>query len=131
MNSYRGRGAFSTWSEPILADYVAAGFRDLPDGQVSLACTPAWEASNYAAQEQDSWDALRRSRCPIDIRRAEWASTFHPSGGLEELGDRVRIATVPGATHFLPMERPDLVQSALVQSIEALAAAESRTSIPA
>jgi len=131
LSSYRGRGAFSTWPEPILADYVAAGFRDLPDGQVSLACTPAWEASSYAAQEQDSWGALGGSRCPIDILRAESASTFHPSGSLEDLGDRVRITTVPGTTHFLPMERPDLVQSALVQSIEAPVIPKPRTSIPA
>lgn len=131
LKSYRGRGAFKTWPEPILTDYVDAGFHDLPDGQISLACTPAWEASSYAAQEQDSWDALKRSTCPVDIFRAETASTFHLDGSPDDLGDRGRITTVPGTTHFLPMERPDLVQAALASAIDAPAPAEARTSVPA
>jgi pimeloyl-ACP methyl ester carboxylesterase len=130
LNSYRGRGAFATWPEPILSDYVQAGFKDLPDGRVSLACTPAWEASNYSAQEHESWAALRRTTCPVDILRAESASTFHARGSLEELGDRVRITTVPGTTHFLPMERPDLVRSALSAAIERPVPVETKTSVP-
>lgn len=128
LKSYRGRGAFSTWPEPMLADYVDAGFRDLPDGQISLACAPAWEASGYAAQDHDSWKALRRSICSIDILRAEAASTFHLGAYPEGLGDRIRITTVPGTSHFLPMERPDLVQAALARAIEARAAPEGEAS---
>lgn len=131
LESYRGRGAFRTWPEPMLVDYIDAGFRDLPDGQITLACTPAWEASGYAAQEQDSWAALRRSICPIDILCAETASTFQLGDDVAEFGDRVQITTVPGTTHFLPMERPDLVQSSLLSAIEAPMAADARTSIPA
>jgi pimeloyl-ACP methyl ester carboxylesterase len=131
LNSYRGRGAFATWPEPILADYVEVGFKDLPDGQVSLACAPAWEASNYAAQEHEAWDALKGSTCPIDILRAESASTCHLAGSLEEFGDRVRVTTVPDTTHFLPMERPDLVRSVLSAAIETPVSAETRTSVPA
>jgi pimeloyl-ACP methyl ester carboxylesterase len=131
MESYRGRGAFRTWPEPMLADYVDAGFRELPDGQVSLACTPAWEASGYAAQGQDSWYALRRCACPADILCAETASTFQPAEAVGEFGDRVRISTVPGTTHFLPMERPDIVQSVMRKVIEAPIPAEAKTSIRA
>ncbi len=47
--AYRGRGAFATWSEAQLADYVEAGFVATDDGQVTLACAPAWEASNFAS----------------------------------------------------------------------------------
>jgi pimeloyl-ACP methyl ester carboxylesterase len=113
----------------MLADYVDAGFQDRPDGQVALTCTPAWEASGYAAQEQDTWDALRRSTCPVDILRAETASTFQLSEDIEVLADRVHVSTVPGTTHFLPMERPDLVRSALGKAIEA--SADAKTSVPA
>lgn len=131
LKSYSGRGAFSTWPEAILEDYVEAGFRTLPDGQVSLACTPEWEASSYAAQEHESWDALRRVPCPADILRAETGSTLHPGENLSELGEHIRITTVPGTTHFLPMERPDLVQAALAKAIDAPAPAEARRSVPA
>ena len=131
LKSYRGRGAFSTWPESILADYVEAGFQDLPDGQVTLICTPAWEASSYGAQDHDSWVALSRSTCPIDIFRAESASTFQAGASLDDLGGRVRIITAPGTTHFLPMERPDFVQSALAAAIEPPVSAQTRTSVQA
>jgi pimeloyl-ACP methyl ester carboxylesterase len=131
LKSYRGRGAFSTWPDAMLADYVEAGFRESPDGQVSLACAPEWEASNYRAQEHESWDAQRRCACPTEIYRAESASTFHQDDSLGGLGDRVRISTVPGTTHFLPMERPGMVQAALGAAIAAGTPVDAKTSIQA
>ncbi len=71
VESYRGRGAFRTWTEAQLVDYVAAGFLDQSDGTVTLACTPEWEVSNYVHQDHDSWAAFEASRCPIHILRAE------------------------------------------------------------
>jgi pimeloyl-ACP methyl ester carboxylesterase len=117
--SYRGRGAFRTWPDEILADYVSAGFRDLPSGGVTLTCTPAWEASGFAAQGHDPWTALARSEHPIDIFRAEIDSTLRLGDAAEINSDRIQITTTPGTTHFLPMERPDLVRSALCRAIEA------------
>jgi pimeloyl-ACP methyl ester carboxylesterase len=120
LNSYRGRGAFKTWPETMLADYVAAAFRDLPGGHVTLACDPAWEASTYAGQGHDLAAALARSRCPIDIFKADLNSTCHLDAlaPAAEPPSRVHIETVAGASHFLPMERPDVVQAALREAIE-------------
>ena len=50
VDGYRGRGAFRTWTEAQLEDYVAGGFHDTLDGTVTLACTPEWEVSNYVNQ---------------------------------------------------------------------------------
>jgi pimeloyl-ACP methyl ester carboxylesterase len=116
LEAYRGRGAFRTWSEAQLADYVEAGFRETPDGEVTLACTPEWEASNFRTHNYDPWAAFAESRCPIRVLRAEVASTFRLDGreaAVAALGDRVRIETVPGTTHFLPMERPELMRETL------------------
>jgi len=117
MTSYRGRGAFRTWPDDMLADYVQAGFRDLPSGEVTLACAPAWEASGFAAHGHDTWGAFRQTLCPIEILRAETASTFHPDAAAGLDPNRIRISTIPGTTHFLPMERPDLVRSTLIAAI--------------
>jgi len=119
LDSYRNRGAFRTWSAAMLADYVAAGFRDLPDGSVELACTPEWEVSNYVSQGHDSWAAFAASRCPIRILRAAEASTAMLDAGESALaqGGRIRIETVPGTTHFLPMERPQLVRTAILAAV--------------
>lgn len=115
VEAYRGRGAFKTWSEDMLADYVADGFRDTADGQVTLACMPAWEASNFTSHGQDPYDAFARSICPMRILRAEVGSTCRIDDRMEALtaDGRIRIETVAGTSHFLPMERPDLVREAL------------------
>ncbi len=117
IKSYAGRGAFRTWPDGILRDYVSAGFHDLPSGEIMLACAPAWEASGYAAHGHDPWAALRLTQCPIDILRAETASTFHIDESSTLAGDRIHITTVLGSTHFLPMERSDLIRIALAEAI--------------
>ena len=121
LEAYTGRGAFRSWREAQIADYVQGGFRDTPEGGVTLACTPDWEASNFRTHNYDPWAAFEESRCPIDIRRAEEASTCRIDGHEAELAatGRIRIEVIPGTTHFLPMERPDVV----VQALRAAAAA--------
>jgi pimeloyl-ACP methyl ester carboxylesterase len=121
VDAYRGRGAFRSWSEEMLADYVADGFRDTADGQVTLACQPAWEASNFTSHGQDPYDAFARSVCPIRILRAEVGSTCRVDDQMDRLtaDGRIRIETVPGTSHFLPMERPDLVREALEAAMRA------------
>lgn len=105
---YRGRSAFKTWSPDMLADYVADGFVDLPDGEVTLACRPEWESSNFASHDQDVREALARTVCPTAIYRAEFDSTCRMDDDLRALAadGRVTIETVAGSGHFLPMERP-------------------------
>ena len=85
-------------------------------GEVTLTCAPAWEASNFRTHNYDPWAAFRATRCPIRILRAEIASTARLDDGEGELlaTGRVRIDLVPGTSHFLPMERPDLVREALL-----------------
>ena len=113
--AYTGRGAFRSWSREQLADYVEAGFCDTDDGQVTLTCTPAWEASNFRTHNYDVWAAFRESRCPIRMLRAEIASTARIDDHLDELRAMPQVVyeTVPGTTHFLPMEQPDRVRAVL------------------
>ncbi|MEO8812684.1 MAG: alpha/beta hydrolase, partial [Caulobacteraceae bacterium] len=108
FEAYRGRGAFRGWPEAMLADYVADGFRDASGGGVELACDPAWEASSYASHGHDSWEAFERSAAPIRIWRAAEGSTFRPDRREAALtaSGRVTVETIPGTSHFLPMERP-------------------------
>ncbi|MFN3521577.1 MAG: alpha/beta fold hydrolase [Phenylobacterium sp.] len=121
LAAYRGRGAFKTWSEAQLADYVAGGFKDRPDGQVELACSPQWEASNFASHGHDPWAAFHQGRAPIRILRAAEASTCRIEGHEDVLAatGRVTLETVPQSSHFLPMERPDLVRDALLAAAQA------------
>lgn len=112
--AYEGRGAFKTWSGRMLSDYLTDGLSDLPDGEVRLAADPAWEHSNYVSQSHDVRAALARVEACVSIYRAENGSTCMLSeGDLAALPGKVRLQTVPGTTHFLPMERADLFAQAL------------------
>jgi pimeloyl-ACP methyl ester carboxylesterase len=121
MAAYKGRGAFKTWPDEVLADYIAGGFKDRADGKVELACAPVWEASNFTALANDPWTAAARASCSVQMFRAEHASTCR-IGDAAKFCRRnrkglVRVTEVPGTTHFLPMERPDLVRAALTEAI--------------
>jgi pimeloyl-ACP methyl ester carboxylesterase len=121
FEAYRGRGGFKTWSDVQVADYVAGGFVDTPDGQVTLACAPEWEASNFLHHHVGGLAAFDATRCPISLLRAEDGAAAHLEGQAARLAatGRIAIETVPGTTHFLPMERPDVVVEAIRQVADA------------
>ncbi len=111
MAAYLGRGAFRGWPEMVLADYLADGLVEAHDG-FTLACDPAWEASNYAAQSHDPWRALKRLDCPVTVLKGEAGSTCHLSENPRGL-PQVTVGTVQGGTHFFPMLQADIARDAL------------------
>jgi pimeloyl-ACP methyl ester carboxylesterase len=115
VTGYTGKGAFRTWRPEQLADYVEAGFRDTPEGDVTLTCAPAWEAANFRTHGYDPFGALAALKCPTRILRAEFASTCRIEEHLAVLdgNPNIRHEVVAGTSHFLPMERPDLVRDVL------------------
>jgi pimeloyl-ACP methyl ester carboxylesterase len=117
VDSYRGRGAFATWPEQALVDYVADGFRGRDDGQVELTCSPAWESATFSAHGHDIWGALETIRSPMVMLRAEIESTCSvlAPADYHSSNPHSRVETIPGATHFLPIERPDLVRETLLE----------------
>ncbi len=113
--SYRGRGGFTTWPDEMLADYLQDGLRPAPGG-FTLACPRLWEAANFAGYcVVDAQARLAAFTGPVHVLRAENGSTC----ALDD--PRVTLETVSGTTHFLPMERPDVVRQAILrQGKEAL-----------
>lgn len=112
VESYRGRGAFKTWSDTMLADYVEDGFKADNDG-VTLTCAPAWEAANFSSPQGDVFSAFGKITVPIRILRAEEGSTFRIDDRTPLLPGNVSIEKIAGSSHFLPMERPELVRETL------------------
>jgi len=113
FEAYRGRGAFRSWPEEILRDYIAGGTVDfVDDKQVRLACTPGWEAANYSSNAVDVWRELDQLRCPLTLIVGDRRSTC-PDPVIELLIARrpeIRVVKIPGASHFLPMEHPQIVR---------------------
>lgn len=113
--AYRGRGAFATWDDDALAAYVRSAFVKTEGGDYRLACDPAWEASNYLVNGHDPLLALRMSRSPAWILRSTLNSTCRVGSGrwLRVLKPDLVLRTVPGSTHFLPVEQPDYARRVL------------------
>ena len=119
FKAYKGRGAFKSWPDATLADYVAGGFAERDDGQVELRCAPAWESANFAtAMGANPWRAFARVKVPVRVLKAEHGSTCRLAPGDSLLRRRPNLAVevVEGASHFLPMERPERVREALLDA---------------
>lgn len=118
VEALRGRGVFKSFSEEALRDYLGDGLA-AENGRMALTCRPAYEAATFAAFRHDPWGAFRRAPAPIFILRAERGSTFPaplPHHLLRRRPD-IRIATVEGAGHMLPFERPDRVRAAIESTL--------------
>jgi pimeloyl-ACP methyl ester carboxylesterase len=126
LDSYRGRGAFKTWPDAMIEDYLADGLTEQDDGLLTLSCAPAWEASNFANYRHDPFQAFAAPRAPIRILRAEKDSTCSIDDRMEALlaSGQVTLTVVPGTTHFLPMERPALVCDTLREAVVGMQAVD-------
>jgi pimeloyl-ACP methyl ester carboxylesterase len=110
LQAYRGRGAFKGWSDTALSDYLADGLIETDRG-LELACSPAWEASNYAAQAHDPWRALSRYPGAVRILKAESGSlcAAKPSPRRPAVG----VEVVEGGGHLFPLTHADVARDAL------------------
>jgi pimeloyl-ACP methyl ester carboxylesterase len=118
LAAYRGRGAFKSWPEEMLADYLKGGLKiDAANGEARLACAPAWEAATFRATAYNVARLARRIACPLTVIHGTINSTCRDRGA-EELSrghPGTRVVKVDGASHFLPMEKPELVQAELAR----------------
>lgn len=112
LDNYRGKGGFATWTEEALEAYVDGGFQVDGDGSLSLKCRPDRESAVFAAALlHGAFDRLGELACPVRIVAGEVTDT-HPHAVLEQYASvipDVTTAILDGTTHFIPMERPDLV----------------------
>lgn len=113
--AFAGRGVFKTFPRDVIADYVADGLVEDGAGGFKLACRPAFEAATYCAQRNDPWSALRKVTDPLVLLRAEKNSTISEAAmhRIAAIKSDARVATVEGAGHMLPLERPDRARTAI------------------
>ncbi len=117
FDRYAGRGVFTTWPDEALRDYLEDGLQPATAGDgYELSCSSAWEAANFRTFAYDPPSLVPRLLTPATILRAEIGSTCSIRSASDlPLGPlKCRVSTVPGTTHFLPLERPELVRAALL-----------------
>lgn len=113
VTAYTGRGAFKSWPDETVADYVKGGL--VPDAAAGgeamrLACTPAWESETFRATPFGKARLARRAKCPIIVVYGTIASTCAESQAQLLRRAGAHVVKADGASHFLPMEYPDLVR---------------------
>ncbi len=116
--AYQGKDAFANWQEEVLWDYVNHGTTNLPDGGITLKCTAAVEAHVFAtSMSLDIFSRTNMIACPVLVLRGE--RTDPPLALVaERLARRVpngSLVTVPGTSHFLPMEEPERIGRLIVE----------------
>ncbi len=120
LAAYRGRGAFKTWPEETVADYLRGGLISTGNGtEMRLACDPAWESSIFKHAPPGGARLARRVRCPLTVIYADGSNTSRDREVqiAARAHGNARVIKVPGATHFLPMERPDIVQDEIARML--------------
>ncbi len=119
LASYRGRGAFRTWPEEFLAAYLKGGLTPTGNGgEMQLACAPAWEAQTFRSTPFGATGLARKIRCPVTLLYAEQSTPPESEcRAFARIHGNTRLLKVPGTTHFLPMERPDLVREEIARLI--------------
>jgi len=111
FESFHDRSPFDTWPEETLRLYCAEGTTPGEAG-VALKCPPEHEARFYEAVSVfDVAPVLERLRLPV---RFLWGETGNrrmmgATDGPESLVAGAETKVIAGASHFLPMEKPDIV----------------------
>lgn len=121
--TFTGRGPFAGWRTDAVEAYVDGAMR-AEGGELVLKCAPETEAEIYrAGLAVDTWDHLAAIACPVTLIVGD-ASTTHNGAYLSDLAARfadVELRVVAGASHLVPMERPNIVADAVAAAIIDLA----------
>jgi pimeloyl-ACP methyl ester carboxylesterase len=110
--SFRSRPPYDTWTDEALDAYVNAGTFERPDGEIELLCPGRIEAQIYEhAPEMDGFGCLRELTVPALLVRGENSDAFDAARADRALSllREGRCITIPGTTHYVPMEKPALV----------------------
>ncbi|MBL4607535.1 MAG: alpha/beta hydrolase [Pseudomonadales bacterium] len=118
IKRYTGRGAFKSWPEEWIRNYVEGGTKESKEG-LELSCKPEWEAKTFSVTSHQPWQAIKKLQCPVTLLKGKNGSTcmmgslnkmkaLHPHNTYQVFND---------ASHFLPMEYTDICAKEINQFI--------------
>lgn len=130
LDAYRGRGAFKTWPDEVIEDYLKGGLLPIPGGgEVTLACKPRWEAKNFSNPRRGASRLVETLSCPVTILRAEHGTA--PQSEVDIITrsrPSARVVSVRDASHFLPMEHPEIVRAEIRRIADGVSRQDARLS---
>jgi pimeloyl-ACP methyl ester carboxylesterase len=125
FRGYRARGVFKHISDENLRTYIKGITKACAEGGFELAYSPEWESHIYLTglRDMDLWRGLKDLQVPTLIIRGAETDTFLEDAAslVRRKQPKVRIETLEGSTHILPMEKPrevaDIMQSFLKENL--------------
>jgi pimeloyl-ACP methyl ester carboxylesterase len=119
--AYRARRVFRHFSDDNLRTYID-GMTAPTAGGYRLVYSPEWEARVYYTgiwNDWDLWKGIPGLRVPTLIIRGAESHTFWSSTAeaVRARNSRIKVVTVPAATHLAPLERPGEVAKLCVQEL--------------
>jgi pimeloyl-ACP methyl ester carboxylesterase len=121
VENYVGKGPFRTWPREWIERYVEGGTADNEDGTVRLSCDRAWESKTFAMATVNPYRSLRKVRCPITLFAREHSGppfTRASRDAFMRCRPETRLLVLEDATHFMAMERPEIVVEELERMAE-------------
>ena len=110
FNHFKGRGAYKSWNDDILQDYLSGGMI-VEEDKAYLSCHPHWEAEVFNTASLDTWKYIKKVKCNVFVPYALIASTMG-DGARKSLQKKHNFRLKPyKASHFLPMEKGDQLSS--------------------
>jgi pimeloyl-ACP methyl ester carboxylesterase len=107
--NFESKPPYSTWRKEILRDYCDRGTYDEAGGKRALKCHPEVEADIYAtARSFDGLGYVMRCNAPLLVLFGERSDAPGLPLAPRLAADNRRVVIVPGTTHFIPMEEPEL-----------------------
>jgi pimeloyl-ACP methyl ester carboxylesterase len=110
FKNYKSKGAFKTWPDISLKNYIDGGFKSTKNG-ISLNCTPEWESWTFSTASHDSWKLLSKLKVPLTVICGGNKSTVSRASirALRKKNMDINVIKVDSASHFLPMEYENLL----------------------
>ena len=123
------KSSFALYEPRILDDYCRYGLVPAPEGGFQLACPPEMEATVYMSARSNGgvYDSIRKLDIPVFIVRAKERSAelggpdFSSSPTWPGLVNEFKNAQelhLQDCSHFIPMQKPDLVIGLIREQVD-------------
>ena len=122
FDHFRRKPVFQRWPDETLWDYVNYALHETDQGEVTLTYRREWEARFYAHPPLNVWEDIPKVIQPIlAIRGADSDTLFPQSWQLwRELQPDATFVEIPEASHMVPMERPQLLATTILDYLKFL-----------
>ncbi|MFT4570556.1 MAG: pimeloyl-ACP methyl ester carboxylesterase [Hyphomicrobiaceae bacterium] len=118
--NFASRPPYDTWTAEALDAYIDYGTFERPDGEIELLCPGRIEAQVYASRVAfNAFAMLGQVTVPVHLVAGEKSDSFGGSRlrRAREILSESPVLVVAGASHFIPMEQPDLITDLVVTEL--------------